>query len=250
MSTIDDSDATEGPMKTLAKGLSVLNLLLAEPDKKFRTIDVADRLGIDRGGASRILQTLAANGYAGQVKGRKYVLGQQLAQRSGRLERMAWSVRSRARPLLERLSRATGESAHVAIGADEHLLYVDTVDTPLPLRVDRPAGTLSSLHNTALGGVLLAFTDLPLPSPQALPGGAADLVALQAKLARIADQGYALDDEEFSPGIRCVAAPLRRADGRVVAAIGISGPSVRIPSEALPRLAAAIVEAAVEFAAA
>jgi len=58
------------------------------------------------------------------------------------------------------------------------------------------------------------------------------------------ERGYAIDDEEYEPGVRCIAAPVRGYRGRVEAAVGISGPSVRVTLERVPTLARMVVEAA------
>jgi DNA-binding IclR family transcriptional regulator len=209
--------------------LRALDLLLQKVD--VGTIEIATALGIDKGAASRLLQTLVAAGYAMQGPGRRYQAGPKLRVRSAQpVLPGGVSIRERARPLLERLHAATQETAHLAIRADDRVLYLDKVDTDLPLRVDRPVGTLSPLHCTALGKVFLAYGEAPLP--RSLAGYTTrtpvDLDTLRAALKQIVAIGYAVDDEEFAPGIRCVAAPLRDGIGRVVAAIGISGPTARI----------------------
>lgn len=229
-----DAAAThDGHVKSLAKGLRALDLLMERVD--VGTSEIAVALGIDKGAASRTMQTLVAAGYAIQNSRRRYESGPKLRMRAAQAAARGPSIRERARPLLERLHAATGETAHLAIRADDRVLYLDKLETDLPLRVDRPVGTLSPLHCTALGKIFLAFGEAPIPRTLAgfTTRTAMDVDALRAALARIVADGYAIDDEEFAVGIRCVAAPLREASGRVVAAIGISGPTARISKEQL-----------------
>jgi DNA-binding IclR family transcriptional regulator len=242
------TSAIEGHVKSLAKGLRALDLLAERVD--VGTNDLALALGIDKGAASRMLQTLVAAGYATQNAKRRYQAGPKLRGRplSDALP-SGTPVRERARPLLERLHEITGETAHLAVRADDRVLYLDKVETDLPLRVDRPVGTLSPLHCTALGKIFLAYGEAPLP--RSLAGyttrTAVTMETLRATLAQIAAAGYAIDDEEFAVGIRCVAAPLRDAGGRVVAAIGISGPTARIAQADLARYGRLTQEIAADF---
>jgi DNA-binding IclR family transcriptional regulator len=99
-------------------------------------------------------------------------------------------------------------------------------------------GTLSPLHCTALGKILLAFADAPLPRKLTSFTSRTPVSrdALQAAIDGIVSVGYSVDDEEFATGIRCVAAPLRDAGGHVVAAIGVSGPTARIAARELDEL--------------
>jgi DNA-binding IclR family transcriptional regulator len=244
------ADAAPGPVRSLARGLRAVDLLLQKVD--VGTVEVAAALGIDKGAASRLLQTLVAAGFAMQGPGRRYQAGPKLRVRSAQpVLPGGVSIRERARPLLERLHEATKETAHLAIRADDRVLYLDKVETDLPLRVDRPVGTLSPLHCTALGKIFLAYGEAPLP--RSLAGFTTrtpvDIDALRAALKRVVEIGYAVDDEEFALGIRCVAAPLRDGTGRVVAALGISGPTARITPSHLDSYGQLTQEIARDFAA-
>jgi len=214
-------------VKTLSKGLMVLEMIMAR--EGVRTTDVAEHLGIDKGSASRILHTLVESGFVARGKGRLYQVGPKLAQRTAR----RWSrseLRAMARPLLEKLVELTGESAHLSILADNQVLYLDRADSTAPLRVDRPVGTLAPLHCTALGKVFMAFDETPIPArmPSFTVRTITDPDLMRAHLRQVLNQGYALDDEEFDMGIRCVSAPLRERTGQVVAALGLSGPTARV----------------------
>jgi len=238
---------SSGTVKSLTKGLKALELLIRNPD--LGTLDLARTLKIDKGAASRILKTLVQGGFAVQDVGRRFragpLLQSQLAAAGG------ISIRERARPLLVRIFEGTGETAQLALRADDQVLYLDRIDTLHPLRVDRPAGTLAPLHCTALGKVLLAFGDAALP--RTLPGFTqrtlVSVEALSAALADILARGYATEDEEFAPGIRCVAAPVRDAGGRVIAAVGLAAPVTRVERDRLDALGEFVAGVAREFAA-
>jgi DNA-binding IclR family transcriptional regulator len=239
-----------GNVKSLAKGLRALEMLLDGAD--LGTVELSRILCVDKGAASRILKTLATAGFAAQDASRRYRAGPKL--RRARVSATApianGSIRERARPLLEQLHRVTAETSHLAVRADDQVLYLDKVDSSLPLRVDRPIGTLSPLHCTALGKVFLAFGEAPLPRTLSsfTSRTPVTLDDLRAQFRRIVEIGFARDDEEFALGIRCVAAPLREpTTGVVVAAIGISGPTARIPLERLDSLGELVKQVAIEF---
>lgn len=236
-------------VKTLATGLRALDLLRSRPD--VGTVELATALGVDKGAASRLLNTLVASGYAERRPHRRYGAGPKLAagQRAASVAPSA-SIKERARPLLHKIHALTGETTSLAIRADDQVLYLDKVVTEFPLRVERPIGTLAPLHCTALGKVILAFDAVPLPPilTSYTDRTSVDLGALQAELARIRAEGFARDDEEFSSGIRCVAAPLHQGPDRsLVGAIGLSGPSIRIAQADLAELGALVVQVAREF---
>lgn len=242
---------TGGTVKSLAKGLKALEMLIVAGEAG--ATDVARALALDKSAASRMLKTLAECGFAVQGHDRRYRAGPKLRARdSGSGLPGGASIREHARPLLQHIYEATRETAHLAIRADDQVLYLDKIDTDQPLRVDRPVGTLAPLHCTALGKVLLAFSDARLP--RNLAGYTArtpvNEAELKAALADVAARGFATDDEEFAPGIRCVAAPLRNPAGQVVAAIGLSGPSTRIAADDLERLGRLVASVATEFGAA
>lgn len=233
-------------VKTLAKGLAVIDRMLEHGP--VRTTDLAQHLGIDKGTASRLLHTLVLSGYVRLGDGRAFELTEKMVGRKNLL-RPERSLRERARPLLEQIAAETGEAVHLSIPADDKVLYIDTIESNSPLRVDRPAGTLAPLDCTAMGRILLAHLPLaiPLQLQKRTENTIVDPMRFAALLNTIREQGYALDDEEYHLGIRCAAAPLRDHDGEVVGAIGVSGPSVRMARETLQPLGEKLKAAAGSF---
>ncbi|PWC14837.1 IclR family transcriptional regulator [Brenneria roseae subsp. americana] len=240
------TESVKGELKTLTKGLAVLDLLMK--NQMVRTSDVADVLAIDKSSASRILQTLTQAGYAQAGERRSFVLGPKLADRPN-MVRSRKSLRVCARPVLERLFDRTGEAVHLSILADENVLYLDTIESRYSLRVDSRPGTLAPLAYTAIGRVFLALAGAPLPDElhAQTERTITDPVLFQAELQNIVQQGYALHDEEFHLGIRGAAAPLRDRNGYVIGAVGVSGPTVRIHSEDLNALGILVRDEAARF---
>lgn len=231
-------------IQSLARGLKIMELLAASSDT-IGTTELANHLGIDKSSASRLVQTLVMYGYAEQdTDTRRYRLGPQVVRLSRTLlTRMP--LRDEAKPFLRQLVDRTGECAHLAILAQGQALYIDQVESMASLRVTTGVGTLAPLHCTALGKCLMAFdpsVELPADMQAFTPRTITDRETLKAHLEQTRRQGYAIDDEEYDYGVRCVAAPIYDYRGKAVGAIGVSGPAGRISLERLEEFAAAVIE--------
>lgn len=227
-------------LQSLTRGLKALDIL-REAHGPMRLTEVAEALGVEKSNASHILKTLVAAGYAEQDGSRRY-MAVSASGRSGHSLSDVVACKVLCRPALESLVRQTGECAHLAVLVDDRVWYIDKVDSTLPLKVDHPIGSLSPLHCTALGKAFLAFGDARLPDDRARYTGQTitDAKALQTEIAATRNRGYAVDNEEFAPGIRCAARPVFDAQGRMIAALGVSGPSVRVDDARLAELGALV----------
>jgi len=224
-------------IQTLARGLIILGKM-AESSDGMGITELADELGIDKGSTSRLLQTLAAYGFAEKdPQSRKYLLGPQIVRLSrAMLTRMP--LRDTAKPFLKTLVDLSGECTHLAILAQGQALYLDQVDSPSALRVTTGVGTLAPLYCTALGKVLLAFANGPMPEQFSAytMRTITDPNLLKLHLEQVRLQGFAVDDEEYMHGVRCIATPIYDFRDRCVAAIGISGPVSRLSMEIMPEM--------------
>lgn len=230
-------------IQSLARGLKILDLLAQSQDGVSIT-ELAERLGVDKGSASRLVATLASYGYAEKDKQtRRYHLGLQVITVSrSLLTRLPF--REVAKPFLHQLMERTGECAHLAIPGQGKVLYIDQVESPATLRVNAQVGTMNPLHCTALGKILLAFGGVEPPADleSFTPHTITNTDQLRKNLEQIRTQGYAVDDEEFDLGVRCIAVPVEDFRGKVIASMGISGPATRMTPERLQELAAIVLE--------
>ena len=236
-------------LKSLANGLKALDTLMNNSGG-VRASEIANRLGIDRSAAGRIMQTLVAYQFAEQdEETKKYTLAARLRLGSEATE-LGIPLRAYYRPLLKTLVRETGEGAHLAVLSGNRAHYIDHISTDSPLKVDHPVGTRSPLHCTALGKVFLAFGDTAIPAelPAHTHRTIVDRDAMEGELRQIRKNGYAVDDEEFDYGVRCIAVPLYgppssdpKKPRRLIAACGISGPSTRIQAERIRSLAEGVM---------
>lgn len=232
-------------IQSLAKGLKILNLL-EHSRQGMGTTEVANQLDIDKSSASRLLHTLANYGFVEQDEATaRYLLGPQLVTLGQRLLNRI-TLRDHARPYLYELVDKTGECAHLAIQAQRQALYIDQVESTAALRVESEIGALAPLHCTALGKTLLAFGEGRIPD-ELQPytrRTVVDRSSLAARLGQTGRRGYAIDDEEYNYGVRCVAAPVYDHQGKLVGAIGISGPSGRITLERIDEFGAVVKDVA------
>ena len=232
-------------IQTLARGLQIMNQLEDAPEGLSVTF-IARKLQLEKSSVSRFLRTLHNYGYVEQdERTRRYRLGARLVALGQRRLRQ-FTLREQARPFLRRLVDETGECAHLAVLTRGQAFYVDQVDTSASLRVSTGIGTMAPLHCTALGKVLLAYDDiqpaeeLPIYTPRTIT----EHTELNQQLERTRELGYALDDEEYTIGVRCLAAPVRGDGGVLAGAMGISGPAARLTPGRLPGMAQIVIDCA------
>lgn len=237
-------------IQSLAKGLKILNLL-QHSRNGMGTTEIANQMSIDKSSASRLLRTLANYGFVEQdAFSSRYALGPQLLTLGQHLLNRI-TLRDHARPYLYALVDNTGECAHLAIQAQGQALYIDQVESTAALRVESEIGTLSPLHCTALGKVMLAFGNARFPDEfkPFTHRTVTDRSTLEAQLTQTSLRGYAIDDEEYNYGVRCVASPVYDHRGTLVGAIGISGPAGRVSLERIEEFGTVVNETAVALSA-
>lgn len=230
-------------IQSLARGLKILDIL-GDSANGVSVTELAEQLNLDKGSASRLVATLANYAYAEKDPvSRRYSLGPQVVTLSrSLLARLP--LREVAKPFLRELMEKSGECSHVAILSQGKVLYVDQVESAASLRVNAEVGSLSPLHCTALGKAMLAFGRMPLP--QKLERFTANTIispdALRRNLELVREQGYAMDNEEFDLGVRCLAAPVFDCREKVIGSIGISGPVTRMTAKTMPHFAELVIK--------
>ena len=236
----------------LRRGLLALDAL-AQDDGGLGVVDVARRLGIDKSQASRTLRALADHGLAERdPETRVYRLGPRVFAYAAlvserRLLRVAPSV-------LDGLVRELGERAHLSVLDGTDVLTLLSHSPPHAVQTAGWTGRTVPAYCTAAGRALLADHD-PVALRALLDGVAlvargpntvGSLAELTERVQEAAARGYAVADGELEPGLAAVAAPVRRFDGRIVAAINVSGPSFRFGAQ-LPDAGPAVAQAAAEL---
>jgi IclR family transcriptional regulator, acetate operon repressor len=149
-----------------------------------------------------------------------------------------------ARPFLDRLGAATGETVNLGVAANGMVEQIAQVDSTYLIGGTNWVGLSVPMHCAALGKVLLAYGVARLP-PGRLEHRTARTItsraALRASLAEVRRLGYAVTDEELEPGLIAVAAPVHSGGATVVAALSVSGPASRLTTSRIRDVAAACV---------
>lgn len=239
----------QNTIKSLDRALVVLEELAQGGEATLGTL--AQTLGESPATIYRVLTTFAQHNLVEtnkdtqtwQIGAGAFLIGSVFLRRTSLVET--------SRPMLRQLMEQTGETANLAIRKDNHVLFLGQVETNAPIRAFFPPGTLSPLHASGIGKVLLAYFDAPQLDKFAAAGlerfteyTKDDLDSLKQDLAGIRDRGYALDDQERNLGMRCIAAPIRNALGEVIAGLSVSGPTSRVSSQNVDAMAQSVITAA------
>ncbi|SDS06509.1 IclR family transcriptional regulator [Opitutus sp. GAS368] len=238
----------------LRNACRILKLLGSRPDG-FKIADLGRTLDIPTTTTLRIMTTLHLEGLV-RKNGTLYELGPVLIQ-LGNASLAGTEIRTTAIPVLEKLTGQTDETAHLAISCDDRALIVAVQDSPHPLRAASRPGFLAELHCSSTGKTLLAFLHYPRLAEfygkgaarpaKRTPHTLTTLGEIKREIELTRKRGYSVDDEEFAPGIRCLAAPVYASDGTLAAAIGITASTVRFTKDRIPEMAGKVQAAASEL---
>jgi DNA-binding IclR family transcriptional regulator len=212
---------------------------------------LAERVGLPKSTVARLLASLQTLGAVEQVAGRQWRVGPRVAALAENVSPER-SLAALARPALAELVRSLGEDAGLGLPDGYDVLYVDQVECDNPVQVRDWTGTRAPMHAAPSGLVLLAEWPVSAIDAYVERGLAAltektvvDPNQLSARLDDVRRTGYAWGHEEFAEGINSVAAPVRDARGKAIAAIHAHGPAYRFPKRgAEERIAHEVVEAA------
>lgn len=161
-------------------------------------------------------------------------------------------LRQEALEVMRPLSERTGETSHLGVLALVHVVYIEKVDSPSPVRMYSRVGQTNPVLTTAIGRAILAYSpghvvDEVVQAQARLTGETVDRAGLDALCARVRVDGYACDLQENEIGISCVAAPIVDHSGHVVAGLSISAPAARFDAEGAARLGPQVRAAAAEL---
>ncbi len=239
---------------SLAKGTRLLEAL-ADAGRAMGVSELSRALGLDKGTVYRLLSILRTRGYVEQdPETRKYTVGPRMIALSSRILGNN-DVYLQARPAMKKLLQETRETVHLAMRMENQVVYIAQEISPEVVSVNTEIGQREPIHCTAVGKALVAF--LPDEECEAVierldfrrytPATITDPDRFRTHCQQIRAQGYAVDDEELYPGVRCIAAPIRGYDGTVLASLGISGPATRLTVETLPHLGEVVMRHACEI---
>jgi IclR family pca regulon transcriptional regulator len=242
-------------IETLERGLSVLSLF-SNDSSELTLTEISRSADLNMTTSLRIASTLEAAGYLRRDPDTKRYRPSLKVLQLGFTALRSLDIRQAARPHLEQLSRATGETVSLAALDGLEIVYVDRIRNRHIVGVLLGLGSRLPAHCTSMGKAMLAYLPDDMLKPRlddtALePCTANTLIegdALEHDLAKVRRRGYAVNNQELAVGLRAVAAPIWGEQGRVVAAINISGSTETISRSRLrEELAPLLLETASEI---
>ena len=224
-------------IQTVSRALDLLEQF-QESNAELGISDLSSRLKLQKNNVFRLVATLRARNYIemNDLTG-KYRLGLK-TRVLGQAAVKQTDFMNHARPVLYNLKKLCRETCYFSVIKDSYTYYLGGVESDLPVRVAHRIGSSRPLHCTAAGKVLLAFlgqeemihlvheTELKRFTPRTIT----DPEVLRCELRTIAQQGYAVEDQEHDTGVMEIAAPVFDCNGTIVGALSISGPAMRINS--------------------
>lgn len=222
-----------------------------EDDTELGISELAKRLGVAKSTVHRLAGALLDEGLLQQnPENGRYTLGVGLFS-LGSLVRSRLDVTSESKALLTELRDKTQENVRLAVLERQSVVFLHDFESPQTLRLRSSTGQLRPAFCTAEGLCILSGLReaelakfMSYARPQRTPKTIVDEDEMRTRIRKVKRIGYAIEDEECDEGTRCIAAPIYNGDGRILAAVGIAGPRIRIRKRQFPELAIIVVEAA------
>ncbi len=230
---------------TIQSVLHALDILesFTRTEDELGVTELSKKLNLHKNNVFRLLATLEHRGYIEQnAATENYRLGHKTLQ-IGSIFIEQRECRRQARPILESLMAASGETAVVAVLRGTKVIYMDSVESDKTVRAVSRIGALFPAHCTAVGKAQLASlkaSEIERLYPEQTLTTLTDRSiktrdALMAELKRTADRGYAIEQEESEIDVRAVAVAVKDFSRNVIAAIGITAPVSRLTDERLEK---------------
>lgn len=244
--------------RAVSRAFQILNSFSIK-DFELSVGDLHEKLGIHKSTLVRLLQSMVAEGFIDQNPHTgDYRLGIRTFELGSLYHRTRMlNIGNLARPLMEQLTAELNLSSNLAVRDGQEIVYVETVEPAgSPMRVSYGAGDRFGVHHTALGKAMIAYLpedqleallmecDLVPLTPRTIVSGD----EMMKELGEVRDRGYAVDDEESLPGLRCVSAPVWNSE-KVVAALSGSGSTLVVTKERVGEIAKEVMAAARDLSA-
>jgi DNA-binding IclR family transcriptional regulator len=242
LSDIDDDaeDRQRGGVQSLGRAFGILEEV-ARHREGIGLAELSKLVGLHNSTTFHLARTMVSLGYLRQERdSKRYRIGRPLfALAASALDEI--EMVNVATPVLEDLSRETGESGHFGVRMGDAVVVIARTSGPGAFQLTERVGVVRPVHCTALGKIILASLrpdqlKRVLDRIELKPSTAnsiTDVATLMGEIEETRRTGVAFDDGEFNPEVRCIAVPVMDFTGQVVGALGISGPIWRLSNQAL-----------------
>jgi DNA-binding IclR family transcriptional regulator len=224
-------------VQALLKGLVILECFKNDQEE-YGVTELGQLVDLPESGVQRILNTLEFTGYVYQNPlNRRYRLSPKIISQSNKAATfLRW--KEMARKHMTALNELFGETVNLAIRDGDGAVYIEVVESRHVLRPNLVKGIRYPLHCSSLGqSLLLDMSETALLSvwPEQLEAHTAKTITskqvMLEKIRQAKIQQYTVDDEEYQMGLLCIGAPVRGVGNRIVAAVSVSTPTVRMTPE-------------------
>jgi len=242
-------DPHEYNVRAVERALQILGCF--DDDHPERGVsEIAQEVGLHKATAHRIMTTLLNSGYLERTADeQKYRLGVYLADLGSKVIRRL-DVRHEALPYMAQLIEQWDETCDLGLFDQGQVFYIEVMRGSHTLTIAAAVGQRLPAHCTASGKLFLAHLlphelDALLGQPLAAYTGRTltSASALRQQFEVIRQQGYGFDDEEFEVGIRAVSAPIYDTEGKIAAAMSVTGPTSSLTPDRIPDIARSLIEA-------
>jgi IclR family KDG regulon transcriptional repressor len=235
--------SSDNMVKSLDRALQIFEVLGSRRGG-YGVTEISKEIGLNKTSVYRMLSTFVRHGYVEQdPETERYKLGYKILELSSALLEFI-DLRTEAKPFLKELENLTNEVIHLVVYDRGEVVYIEKLEGNETLRMHSKVGTRAPMHCTGVGKVIMAY--LPTSEVSKIMDRQelekhtvhtiVDKEALHNQLTEIRTKGFAYDLEENEIGISCIAAPIFDHTGKVVAAVSISGPTMRMTVERLGEL--------------
>jgi IclR family transcriptional regulator, KDG regulon repressor len=236
-------------VQSLNRMLDILEYV-SEKRRPASLSEITGETGLPKSTASRMVSALEERGYISREKeSGKIVPGLKILAIAGFIINSLDIVKA-AGPFLRELSEKTGETVHLLASEKEFAVYIDKIEYPNTIKLDSQIGKRIPMHCTAAGKALLACRSEKeiksylekAPLEKFTKNTITDPALLLEEIEKIKKKGYSVDNVEYEENVRCVGAAVMDHSGAALAAISVSGPTIRIRQKDLPFFAGAVTE--------
>jgi len=223
-----------GRVQAIDRAVMILRLF-SDERRELKLTDIAEELDLNKSTVHGIISTLKYHGLIDQNEDtQKYRLGLYLMELGDRVSH-SLDIIEISSPIIKDLCSQVEETVHLGTLDGDEVVYIDKKESNQSMRIFSAIGARNPAHCTGVGKAMLAYRDmdkleelLPDELVKLTPHTITDKKELIKELSQIREQGYALDNEENTVGLTCVAAPIFDKNGEAKYAISISGPTIRM----------------------
>lgn len=222
-------------IQSLVRAFSILELYISTNKNEWTINEISETLDINKSTVYGLVDTLVYLGYLQKNNNKKITLGVKFLAYQKKIP-LSELLNETVKPYMDEISKKFSESANSAVMLNGNMFYLDKVSVVGSVSISNDMNGSQYLHCTGLGKCLLAFSDNSVfeyysknnKLKKMTKNTITDMNDLKGHLDKIKLQGYAIDNEELSIGLKCYAVPVFTPYNELLCAISISGVSKRI----------------------